>query len=250
MGRRADELKIEVGRVVNRIRGMFRSDGFVPTARFLGRLAVEHVEYPRMRRRRSLARFRFDGEALPYAFHLYSQTWRNERCLELAIASHFLKQRPPGRMLEVGNVLGHFGVRGQDVIDRYERVQGIINDDIVDLKTEQQYDTIISISTLEHVRFDEEQQDPHGPSLALENLRRALREAGSMLVTVPIGYNRGLDEDIRSGRFSFRKQVYYKRVSADNDWAEVTRTDALRCSYGSPYQAANAVLVGIDDPGL
>lgn len=247
MGRRTDQLKIEVARVTDRLRRMLRSEGIVPTVRFVTALVTEHVEYPRTRKRRSHARFYFDGEALPYAYHLYSQTWRNERSLELAIAQHFLKQRAPGRMLEVGNVLGHFGVRGHDVIDKYERVQGIMNEDVINFGAEQQYDTIVSISTIEHVRFDEALQDPHGPLLALESLRRALRQGGRMLVTVPIGYNRGLDDDIRSGRFSFSKNIYFERVSKDNDWMEVTKEDALACFYGSPYEAANALLVGIDE---
>lgn len=250
MGRRSDELRIEVGRVVNRIGKMVRSAGVAPTVRFLAGLAAEYIAYPRMRRRRALARVSFDGEELPYAYHLYSQTWRNERCLELAIAKHFLKDRPAGHMLEVGNVLGHFGVRGQDVIDKYERIQGVINRDVVDLGIEQHYDTILSISTLEHVRLDEVQQDPRGPLLALHSLRRALRRGGRLLVTVPIGYNKGLDEDIRSGRFSFSRQSYFTRISKENDWVEVAEEEALACSYGWPYEAANAVLVGIDEPEI
>ncbi len=249
MGRRTDGVKLEVGRVVNRARVMMRDEGVVPTAKFFGRLAVEHLEYPVMRKRRSDKRFRFFGADVPFAYHLYSQTWRNERSIEIGVAHHVLRGRPNGRMLEVGNVLGHFGYRGHDVIDRYEKVDGLINADIVGYQPDGHYDTVVSISTLEHVRFDEEHiKDPHGSSLALESLRATVAPGGRLLVTVPFGYNPGLDDDIRSGRFTFERQVCYQRVNQEGDWREVSLEEGLSCRYGSPFEAANGILVGIEGP--
>ena len=248
MARRTDEVKVEVGRVVNRARVMTKEDGLGATTKFFGRLIYEHVDYPLMRRRRAGERFPLFGEEVPYAYHLYSQTWRNERCLEIAVAHHFLAQRPAGRLLELGNVLGHFGYVGHDVIDRYEPVEGIINEDIIGYQSDQPYDTVISISTLEHVRFDEETKDPRGSVLALESLKAAVKPGGRLLVTVPLACNAGLDDDIRSGRFSFDRQACYRRVSQEGDWREVSLEEGLTCVYDSEYAAANAVLVGIDGP--
>lgn len=249
MGRRTDGLNLEVGRVVNRARVMVRDEGPVATAKFFGRLVVEHIEYPVMRKRRADERFVLFGEAIPYAYHLYSQTWRNERSIEIAVAHHFLRQGPVGRMLEVGNVMGHFGYLGHDVIDRYEKVEGVINADIIGYQPEDVYDTVVSISTLEHVRFDEEHlKDPHGSSMALDSLRATVAPGGRLLVTVPFGYNLGLDEDIRSGRFAFEKQACFRRVNREGDWREVTLDEGLNCRYGSPFEAANGILVGIEGP--
>lgn len=249
VGRRTDEIKIEVGRVVNRARVMTKDEGVVPTAKFFGKLVVEHLEYPVMRKRRADKRFTLFGVEVPFAYHLYSQTWRNERSIEIAVAHEFLKHRAAGRMLELGNVLGHFGYVGHDVIDRYENVEGIINEDMIGWQAAEPYDTVVSISTLEHVRFDEELlKDPHGPSLALDSLKATVKPGGRLLVTVPLGYNDGLDEDIKSGRFSFERQAYYRRVSKDNDWREVSQEEGLSCRYASQYEAANAILVGIDGP--
>lgn len=249
MGQRTDQVKIEAGRVVNRARVMRRDEGLLSTLKFFAVLVWEHLTFPRIRRRRSSQRFNLFGEEVPYAIHLYSQTWRNERCLEIGVVHHFLKQRPPGRMLEVGNVLGHFGYVGHDVIDRYERVQGVINEDIIGFQPGQTYDTVISISTLEHVRFDEElNKDPRGSLLALESLRALVKPGGRLLVTVPFRYNEGLDEDIRSGAFAFERQVAFRRVSHEGDWREVSLEEGFECGYGSQYPAANAVLVGLDGP--
>lgn len=248
MGRRIDIVRNEAGNVVRRANRMLRSDGLQATTKFFGGLVVEHLKFPLMKKRRARERISFRGHQIPYAYHLYSQTWRNERCLEVAIAKHVLKNIENGRILEVGNVLSHFGLTGHEVIDKYERVAGVRNIDIFSLGELKQYDAAVSISTLEHVRFDEPEKDPRGAAHALERLRAAVRPGGTLLVTVPIGYNSGLDEDIRAGRFTFADQTYYKRVSASGDWHVVSAAEALDCRYGSPYEAANAVLVGMDGP--
>lgn len=246
MGRRTDVMKIESRHVLARANRMISSDGAVATGKFFAALIVDHLRFPLLKRRRADARIRFAGAEIPYAYHLYSQTWRNERCLEVAIAKHFLAQSRPGRMLEVGNVLSHFGFGEHEVVDKYEHVAGVRNADVLTLDERGRFDTVISISTLEHVLFDEPEKDPHGASRALERLRATVAPGGRMLVTVPIGYNPGLDEDIRSGRFTLHAKTYYQRVSAAGDWLEVPEEQALRCSYGSPYEAANAVLVGVE----
>lgn len=249
MGRRIDLAKIEARHVVARAGRMIRTVGVVETVAFFARLVVEHLSFPLLKRRRAHARIRFAGAEIPYAYHLYSQTWRNERCLEVAIANHFLTENRPGRMLEIGNVLSHFGFVDHEIVDKYEQVPGVRNADILTLDEPGGFDTVVSISTLEHVLFDEAEKDPRGASRALESLRRTVAPGGRLLVTVPIGYNPGLDEDIRSGRFFLPEQTFYQRVSAAGDWVEVSAEQALRCSYGTPYEAANAVLVGIERAG-
>lgn len=232
--------------VLGRAGRMVRSDGVLGTARFFGGLVVEQLRFPLLRRRRADARIAFAGTEIPYAYHMFNQTWRNERCLEIAVAKHFLAGSGPWRMLEVGNVLGHYGVDGHRVVDRYENLMGAHNVDVLELDEPGRYDTIVSISSLEHVRFDEDEQDPHGAALALEKLRSTLAPGGRLLVTVPIGYNPGMDADIASGRFALDEQTFYQRVNADGDWLPVAAEQALSCRYGEPYEAANAVLVGVE----
>ncbi len=244
--RRVDLASGEVRIVAARARREVNSRGVLGTALFFADLVVEQVRLPLLRRRRASARFSFAGEEIPYFYHYFNQTWRNERCLEIAIARHVLDDGEPGRMLEVGNVLQHYGVNGHVVVDRYENLMGARNVDILTLDEPEQYDTVVSISSLEHVRFDEQEQDPRGPLRALEKARSLVAPGGRLLVTVPIGYNPGLDADIASGRFALAEQTFYQRVSADCDWEPVSAEQALRCRYGSPYEVANAVLVGVE----
>ena len=174
---------------------------------------------------------------------MYGQTWRNERTVEIAIARHFLATGTTGRMLEVGNVLHHYGIRGHDVLDRYERVvPGVISEDVITFDPGTRYDTIVSVSTLEHVRCDEEEKDPQGSTKALENLRRLLAPGGRMLVTVPVDWNAGLDADLASGRFALDRGTFFRRTSRF-DWAVAESRDALAMRYGAPHEAANALFV-------
>jgi len=235
-------VQIEAERVAARTKKMLREDGVLSTGRFFAQQAWEHATLPLLRRRRADARFPFDGVGLPYEYSFYAQTWRNERTIEVAIARHFLSGAT-GRMLEVGNVLSHYGFQGHEVLDRYERgLAGVLNEDVISFDPVARYDTIISISTLEHVRCDEEEKDPRGSLKALENLRRLLAPGGRMLVTVPVDWHQGLDDDIAAGRFTLGRDVFYRRDSR-YDWSPTGAEDALRYRYGTPYEAANALLV-------
>ncbi|WP_116708726.1 SAM-dependent methyltransferase [Actinomycetospora cinnamomea] len=236
-------VRVEASRVVKRARRMLDEDGAAHTTRFFAGQAWEHATLPLLRRRRADARFPYDGDELPYEYSLYGQTWRNERTIEVAIARHFLAAGELGRMLEVGNVLGHYGIHGHQVLDRYEQnVRGVLNDDVITFRPDTQYDTIVSISTLEHVRCDEPEKDPKGSTKALDNLKRLLAPGGRMLVTIPIDWNPGLDADIASGRFALDRSTYYVRTSRF-DWVECDAERALAARYGHPYEAANAVFV-------
>ncbi|MDD7933832.1 SAM-dependent methyltransferase [Actinomycetospora straminea] len=235
-------VQIEAARVAARTKKMLREDGVRATGRFFALQAWEHATLPILRRRRAGDTFPFDGRELEYEYSLYGQTWRNERTIEIAIARYFLADAP-GRMLEVGNVLSHYGMRGHDVLDRYERgLPGVLNEDVLAYDPDSRYDTIVSISTLEHVRCDEVEKDPRGSMKALTNLRRSLAPGGRMLVTVPIDWHPGLDEDIAAGRFTLGRDVFYRRDSR-YDWSRTDRNGALEARYGTPHEAANALLV-------
>lgn len=227
----------------NRANRMLREDGPGRTVGFFVGQAWEHATLPLLRRRRADARFVFDDAELPYEYSLYGQTWRNERTIEVAVARHFLDAGPTGRMLEVGNVLHRYGIRGHDVLDRYERaVTGVLNEDVITFDPTTRYDTIISISTLEHVRYDEDEKDPRGSVKALANLRRLLAPGGRMLVTVPVNWNPGLDADIASGCFLLDRGTFYRRTSR-YDWAVAEPGHALAMQYGLPHEAANGLFV-------
>lgn len=135
---------------------------------------------------------------LPYLDDPYNTTLLNERAVEVPIAREWMQGNRAGGLVEVGNVLGHYGTTGHRVIDRYEEADGVEALDVFDLTGP--LHAVLAISTLEHVRWDPpEERDPTGAIRAVEHLRDLLEPGGSMLVTVPLGQNPYLDGAILSG---------------------------------------------------
>jgi hypothetical protein len=189
--------------------------------------------------------FTFAGSEYRYFAHPYNETWRNERAVELPLVLRALDERPGARVLEVGNVLAHYGRSGHEVIDKYEAAPGVRGIDVVELDPADKYDLIVTISTLEHVGLDEEVRDPAKPRRAVERMTAALAPGGMLLVTVPLAYNEDLDRDLREGLIGFDEVGFLKRVSASNRWVEVAAAESAGIAYGTPYACANGLAVGI-----
>lgn len=190
--------------------------------------------------------FTFQGEACRYFYHPYNTTWKNERAVEVSIALRKLQSCRRGRILEVGNVLSHYMRCEHDIVDKYEKAEGVLNEDVVDFQPPGRYDLIVSISTLEHVGWDEEPREPNKVLRALENLEtRCLAPGGQIVVTAPLGYNPEMDRLLSDGVLQFTKAYYLKRVSRDNEWIEVDWVDVCGAKYDNPFPHANGVVVGI-----
>lgn len=192
------------------------------------------------------ASFRMDEKNYPYFWHGYNMTWRNERCVEVAVAQEVLEEFRGKRILEVGNVLRHYLPTHHDVVDKYEKDPAVIRQDVVDFNPESPYDAIISLSTLEHVGWDEEQKDPEKISRAVDHLlHRCLAPGGKMLVTFPYAYNPELDEKVRTGRIRFDRIHFLRRLGKFCDWKEVPFEQLQDVRYDSPFPLANGLVVGI-----
>ncbi len=170
-------------------------------------------------------------------------TWRNERAVEISVAKDFLGRYSGEETLEVGNVSSHYFRIRHTVVDKYERKDNIVTD-ILEFQPKKRYRLIISISTLEHVGFDEQDQDPEKPLKAIRHLiENCLEPAGVFLATFPIGYNPSLDAALFNGQLPFQTIHYLKRVSKWNRWISASRNDVRNTQYGSPFIFGNAVAV-------
>ncbi len=178
-----------------------------------------------------------------------------ERAIEVPIAKPFLDRFSEDEYFEVGFVM--FGQRGyfdRDithlVIDKYEMhddYENLLNIDIVDFLEVREYKGCFSISTIEHVGRDEDgPNDWDKPLLALEIMRKAVCKNGFMFVTIPLGYNKKLDEHITSGRMCFDEMYYMKQIES-RVWEQVDASDVIGAEYHRPFPAANALLIGIDN---
>lgn len=161
--------------------------------------------FPGQRSLRWEPQFLFQGKSLWYNRLPFNN--RAERAVEIPIAIDFLarSRRSNGRLLEIGNVLQHYEaalgglscLRPRRVIDKFERGEGVENYDLMDLDPAEKYQTIISISTIEHIGQHCTPTDEYGevyrradreaPLKAIAKLYDLLDIGGHALVTVPFG---------------------------------------------------------------
>ena len=242
---------------VTHLWSVFRRKGI----RHLARSAVEKIvakpfvikaQYRFYRVFRSHRKFVFRGQPYSYLYHMYNHTWRNERAVEVPIVWKMVQEHKGKSILEIGNVLFHYFLVEHEIVDKFEKGQGVINVDVVDFRSPKKYDLIVTISTLEHVGWDEDPEaknnilaEPMKIIKAIENLTNHLSHGGKLVVTVPLGLNPQLDRSLSEGKISFSERYCLKRVSGSNKWREVDWADCEGARYGSPYKFANAIVIGI-----
>ncbi|HYT62714.1 MAG TPA: methyltransferase domain-containing protein, partial [Gemmatimonadales bacterium] len=183
-----------------------------------------------------------------YFYHPYNQTYCNERAVEIPIVWPMVQQVPPERVLEIGNVLSHYFPTRHDVVDKFEQAPGVQNVDVVDFRPTQSYDLIVSISTLEHVGFNEKPLEPEKPARAICHLQRCLSPQGRLVITLPAGFNPHLDRMLQEGRIPLDDPLCLRRISADNRWREASWEDIRSAQYGHPYRNANGLVVATFPP--
>lgn len=199
--------------------------------------------------------FWWDGRQVPYVHHRYNHTWANERAVEVALAAAELERADGARVLEVGNVMAHY--LGDEhpgpertVVDKYERAPGVLNADITDLAAGGDYDLVLSVSTLEHVGWDEEVVDPEKPGRALAVLKESLAPGGRLWTTLPVGYNPHLDERLRAGEYGFTRLRALRRERSRNVWREVPVDEVWDAEYDRLLFTAHGVVIAeYDAPG-
>jgi 2-polyprenyl-3-methyl-5-hydroxy-6-metoxy-1,4-benzoquinol methylase len=195
--------------IVDKCKKVLKERGFFRTLSYFFELCYYTIK-PR-------TTFMFAGKKYKSFYHWYNTTWRGEREIELAIFLDLIKDYK-GNLLEVGNVLPHYGKVPGDILDKYETGEGIINEDVVTYNPNKKYDLIVSVSTLEHVGWDETPKDPAKFLLAIENLKRILSDDGKLMFTIPLGFNSYLDDLILNNKIDFHEKYFFKRINGK--WIE------------------------------
>ena len=133
-----------------------------------------------------------------------------ERIIEIPIIKNYLNRYGSNKynILEVGNVFSHYYPIKHKVIDKYEKSKFASNIDVIDFDDGKKYDLIVSISTLEHVGFDEEIKDRTKFFKSLIHLRSLLTKKGKLIFTVPLGYNPDVDKTIYDNLINFDASIF------------------------------------------
>jgi SAM-dependent methyltransferase len=207
---------------------------------WLKRLAVSYS-----RLFKSSRTFRFQGRDYHYFFHSYNLAWRNERSVEIPIARRFLSEHADDEILEVGNVLSHYLAVEHDILDKYEVSEGVINEDALQFNPGKKYDLILSISTLEHMGWDEYPLEPGKTVAVIMNLAGLLNPGGELVATFPLGYNPEFDRLLEQKQIPFTEIFALRRTPGKNEWTQTDFASVLGTGYKRSRFRADAVGVGI-----
>jgi hypothetical protein len=184
--------------------------------------------------------FKFNGKLYQYYLDK-SDAATSERTVELPIAMDFYNSNKTTSFLEIGNTLNmHVKGLNHTVVDKYETAKGILNDDIADYNPKKKFKLIMSISTMEHVGFDEEPKDPKKIKKSMENILSLLDKDGKLLITAPIGYNPAIDEYVKSTKLTKRFMI---KISSMNTWLEADENEAMKHTYNYRYKRDNAIVI-------
>jgi hypothetical protein len=206
-----------------------------------GFLSLLYFVYCRKVRRQNTILF----QGKTYRYLDTDKTWYNERAVEIPIIMKLVRKYLGKNILEIGNVLSHHLRFEHDITDKYEIAKGVANADVADFTSEKKYDLIVSISTLEHVGWNEKPRDDMKIPRAIENLKTLTSPGKTIVITLPLGYNPVLDNLFKEGALLFSKQYYLLRISKGNVWKEVPWEDVQNARYNAPLPFANALLIGI-----
>jgi hypothetical protein len=132
-----------------------------------------------------------------------------------------------------------------EIIDKYEAAPGVRNIDVMEHQPAARYGLIVSISTVEHVGWDDAPRDTTKAVRAIELMRSWLAPGGELFVTVPLGYHPTLDRSLVDGTQLFDRLGFMRRVDAENRWVEAQAAEVRGARFGSPYPFANAIAVGL-----
>jgi hypothetical protein len=188
--------------------------------------------------------FELQAARYPYFLHDYNVTWCNERAVEIPIVWAEVRRRRGRRVLEVGNVLAHYFAVDHEVVDKFEKGRSISNEDVATFRGGRPYDLIVSISTLEHIGWDEEPQDGGKIVRAIANLSEQLAPGGRLVATLPLGYNPVMDAQLAAGALPFSRCHYLVRRGMLS-WAETDWQGVAGSAYAERWPGARGLVIGV-----
>jgi hypothetical protein len=227
---------------LERIRGAARDRGVGRVAIDLARGSAGALAGLPWTMRGAHGRFELDGQSHAYLCRLYNITWLNERAVEVPVVQAIVDRYQGQRVLEVGNVLSHYRTQRHLVLDKYEQAPGVINRDALEASDLGPFALIVSISTLEHIGWDERPRDPDKATRAVATLQKLLVPGGQLVVTVPLGWNESFDAALRDGQIPLTRSLAMRRFRDGPHWREVPAARAFGIPYDFLIGSAGAVL--------
>jgi SAM-dependent methyltransferase len=237
-------VRLTTGNTISKARKAYEREGLTYLLRTGFEMSLGYFLVHYYKTFRSNDTFEFQGTTYKYFFHAYCTTWRNERTVAVPIIWNLVRrfEEQNKEILEVGNVLSYYYKVSHDILDKYEIMDGVINEDVVDFKPSKQYDLIVSIVTLEHVGWSESPRETLKIVRAYENLKSLLSPGGQLILVVALQFNLEFDSLCRSDKIRFSKQ-YFMRHLKGYEWQEASWKDVSHLKYDHSVPTANAIMI-------
>jgi SAM-dependent methyltransferase len=187
--------------------------------------------------------FQFEGRRYAYLYGAYKRSWTTERAVEVPIVQDIVDAHIDKRVLEVGNVLSHYGPQRHTIVDKYEDAPGVENLDVFDMAGLGTFDLVVAISTVEHVGWDEDPRVPGKAVEAIGALYERVAPGGRLVLTIPAGYNPSLDAALKDGAVEFTRLAAMRRQGGGASWRQGAPDEAWAAPYDFLLYSARGVLV-------
>jgi SAM-dependent methyltransferase len=164
----------------------------------------------------------------------YNDPSRNERTVELPLASYFVSRRDAKNVVEIGAVTPYYFKVAHEVIDPVDDHPACVKRDARQMDYRGRH--VLSVSTIEHIG-NAEFTDTLKDNSAWDLLQKIVRDSATYLITFPMGYNANLDLSVRTGDIPCH---VLRRINAANDW-EICRENRFDYCYNHPFNNGNAI---------
>lgn len=169
-------------------------------------------------------------------FNFWSPDIPGERIVELPIALWFVNE--VRSFMEVGAVLPEHGIVGHDCYDPFSSLEGVIRVDAEEADIRGR--NLLSVSTIEHFGRLEYGNTIEDEAKGTRFLQRVLDECRNFLVTIPLGFNKLLDQYLESLPKELRRTLKRGESGA---WEESDCPFADAPYVGEPVFATGVVVV-------
>ncbi|MDI6785163.1 MAG: hypothetical protein QMD92_00480 [bacterium] len=196
--------------------------------------------------------FIFQSKKYCYFYNRRNYTFINERAIEIPIFNRIVNKYKIGKILEVGSTLWNYFHQDYHIVDKYDHSTGIINMDILSYKPKFKYDLIISISTLEHVGWNENLYSAKKSKnnndcffKTIKHLESLLSNKGVLIFSVPLGYNPFVDLSLTKNFKYFTELHFMQRSYFKNQWKQVKYKHIKNLKHNHILSYSNAIVVGV-----
>jgi len=195
--------------------------------------------------------FSYNWKILKYFYNKYNITYSNERMVEIPILNHYYNKFKWKEILEIWNVMKNYFSYDHDVLDKFDKHNYVtIKDDICSYIPENKYDFVFSISTLEHVWFEDFEKETDNKMIhkAFDNIVNNI-VWWTFVFTIPLWYNIYLDSLIYNWDLKTKywfKFIFIKRNSLLK-WIEISdiKKEKHNINYWLPYGWWNYLAIWI-----